>query len=104
MGKRALIFGASGVMTAWSFINELLYDYPEQGIWHGVVALTNRLLPHEDSLWPGEDRLQIASGINLLNDQAYVESALQDKAKDVDKITHVYYLGGYRPSNNISPA
>lgn len=32
MGKRAIVFGASGV-TGWSFVNEILNDYPEKGIW-----------------------------------------------------------------------
>lgn len=32
MGKRAIVFGASGV-TGWSFVNEILHDYPEKGVW-----------------------------------------------------------------------
>jgi len=93
MGKRALVFGASGV-TGWSFINELLRDYPEKGVWDGVVAMTNRPLKQEDSLWPADQRLQIVSGIDLLKgSQSDLESALKQKVKDVDKITHVYYLG-----------
>lgn len=92
MGKRAIVFGASGV-TGWSFINELLHDYPKQGIWEGVVAMTNRPLKQEDSLWPSDPRLQIISGLNLLESQEAIEEALQSKVKDLEKVTHVYYLG-----------
>lgn len=80
-------------MTGWSFVNELLHDYPKQGAWDGVVALTNMPLRHEDSLWPEDSRLQIVSGINLLDSQPEVEYVLRNKVDDIDKITHVYYLG-----------
>lgn len=92
MGKRALVFGASGV-SGWSFINELLHDYPEKGIWDGIVAMTNRPLKQADSLWPEDHRLQIVSGVNLLDSQKEVEEALTKNVKDVAEITHVYYLG-----------
>ena len=92
MGKRAIVFGASGV-SGWSFPNEILNDYPADGIWDGVVAMTNRPLKQEDSLWPSDDRLQIVSGVDLLGSQEEVEKALKEKVKYVDKVTHVYYLG-----------
>lgn len=92
MGKKALVFGASGV-TGWSFINELLNDYPKKGIWDGVVAMTNRPLKQEDSLWPADSRLQIVSGVNLLGTQDEIEKVLKENVENVDKITHVYYLG-----------
>ncbi|KAK5117991.1 hypothetical protein LTR62_004035 [Meristemomyces frigidus] len=92
MGKHALVFGASGV-TGWSFVNELLHDYPKKGIWDSVVAMTNRPLKREDSLWPDDDRLQIVSGVDLLNgSQEDLENALKEKIKGVNNITHVYYL------------
>ena len=93
MGKRALVFGASGV-TGWSFVNEILHDHPEKGVWDDVVAMTNRPLKQEDSLWPADQRLQIVSGVDLLKGtQSNLESALEQKVKDIDKVTHVYYLG-----------
>lgn len=92
MGKRALVFGASGV-TGWSFVNELLNDYPKKNIWESVGAMTNRPLKQEDSLWPADSRLQIVSGVNLLSGQDEIEKALKDNVKDIEKITHVYYLG-----------
>lgn len=101
MGKRALVFGASGV-TGWSFVNELLHDYPKNGIWDGVVAMTNRPLKQEDALWPADPRLQIVSGVNLLDDRESIERALREKVKGVDQITHVYYLGMNYRSNRFT--
>ena len=101
MGKRALVFGASGV-TGWSFVNEILNDYPKKGIWEGVVAMTNRPLKQEDSFWPSDSRLQIISGVNLLASQEEIEGALKDKVKEVDKVTHVYYLGKHIPASGRS--
>jgi hypothetical protein len=92
-GKVALVFGASGV-TGWSFINEILGDYPEKGVWDKAYALTNRPLTQEDSLWPKDDRLQIVSGIDLLKgSQEDLEKELSTKIKEIGKVTHVYYLG-----------
>lgn len=93
MGKRALVFGASGV-TGWSFVNEILNDYPQKGTWDAVVAMTNRPLKLQDSLWPSDARLQIVSGIDLLKgSQDDLESSIEEKVNDLGGITHVYYLG-----------
>jgi hypothetical protein len=93
-GKVALIFGASGV-SGWSFVNEILNDYPKKGIWTGVHALTNRPLDLEKTLWPKDDRLVVTSGLNLLEgSQDDLESKL-GAIKGLDKVTHVIYLGAY---------
>jgi hypothetical protein len=94
MGKRAIVFGARGV-TGWSFVNEILNDYPEKAVWDGVVAMTNRHLKQEDSYWPADPRLQIVSGVDLLGTLEQIEKGIKEKVKDVEKITHVYYLGSY---------
>jgi nucleoside-diphosphate-sugar epimerase len=91
MGKRALVFGASGV-TGWAFVNELLHDYPDHGTWDGIIACTSRPLKQEDSLWPVSPRLQIVSGIDLLGRQEEVEAALRGKVPTISGVTHVYYL------------
>ncbi|KAF2093840.1 hypothetical protein NA57DRAFT_80840 [Rhizodiscina lignyota] len=91
-GKAALIFGASGV-SGWSFVNEMLNDYPKKGIWTKVHALTNRPLKQEDSLWPTDPRLNIVSGIDLLKGtQEELEAEIKSKVEEVEKVTHVYYL------------
>lgn len=93
MSKSALIFGASGV-TGWAFVNEILNDYPKKGVWGKVHALTNRPLKLEDSNWPKDDRLDIVSGIDLLQgSQEDLEKAIKSKIKGIEKVTHVYYLG-----------
>lgn len=98
-GKSALIFGASGV-TGWAFVNEMLNDYPKKRVWGKVHALTNRPLKQEDSLWPNDPRLNIVSGIDLLSNQEELEKTMKDKIKDIDKVTHVYYLA-YKAGKDV---
>lgn len=93
MSKNALVFGASGV-TGWSFVNEILHDYPRPGVWGKVHALTNRPLSQEASYWPNDARLNIVSGIDLLRgSQEDLEEALKEHVEGIDEVTHVYYLG-----------
>lgn len=62
------------------------------------LPVTNRPLKHEDSLWPTDARLQIVSGIDLLKgSQKDLEATIKDQVKDVEKITHLYYLGKANP-------
>lgn len=92
MSKSALVFGASGV-TGWSFVNEILNDYPAENVWKRVHALTNRPLSQEQSQWPSDPRLNIVSGIDLLEGtQEELESTLKERIPDVSEVTHVYYL------------
>lgn len=92
-GKSALVFGASGV-SGWSFVNEILNDYPQAGTWQRVHALTNRPLSLEASAWPHDSRLNIVSGINLLKGtQDELEQEMKSKIDGIEKVTHVYYLG-----------
>ncbi|KAI9766950.1 MAG: hypothetical protein M1835_007119 [Candelina submexicana] len=91
-GKHAIVFGASGI-SGWAFVNELLHDYPEPGVWSRVTALTNRPLTREEAMWPADDRLQIVSGINVLeHKQADINAALQREVKEVNTVTHIYYF------------
>ena len=92
MSKSALVFGASGV-TGWSFINELLNDYPKPNIWKKVYALTNRPLSQSQSQWPDDPRLNIVSGIDLLQgSQQELEKEIRDKVQGIEDVTHMYYL------------
>lgn len=91
--KVALVFGASGI-SGWAFVNQCLDDYPRKGVWNGVVALTNRPLTREQSNWPDDDRLDIVSGIDLLEgSQQDVEDKLATSVPKLDQITHVIYVG-----------
>ncbi|KAH7039882.1 uncharacterized protein B0I36DRAFT_370828 [Microdochium trichocladiopsis] len=90
--KTALIFGASGV-TGWAMVNEILNDYPKKGIWNKVYALTNRPLSREASCWPNDTRLDIVSGVDLLQgSQEELEQVMKDKIKGFGNVTHVIYL------------
>lgn len=92
-GKSAIVFGASGV-TGWSFVNEMLNDYPKKDVWDHVIALTNRPLAQKDSYWPNDERLSIISGIDLLKGtQEELEKELETKVAGIKSVTHVYYLG-----------
>ncbi|PSN65021.1 hypothetical protein BS50DRAFT_575132 [Corynespora cassiicola Philippines] len=100
MSKTALVFGASGV-TGWSFINEILNDYPQPNIWKRVHALTNRPLSLQQSQWPNDPRLNIVSGIDLLKgSQEELEAEIKSKVDHVEEITHVYYLA-YKASTDF---
>ncbi|KAH4001645.1 hypothetical protein HBI56_071490 [Parastagonospora nodorum] len=100
MSKSALVFGASGV-TGWSFINEILQDYPKSGTWKCAHALTNRPLSQEQSQWPNDPRLNIVSGIDLLaGSQKDLETELQSKIPNIKEVTHVYYLA-YKAGTDI---
>lgn len=100
MSKSTLIFGASGV-TGWSFINELLHDYPKPGVWNKVYALTNRPLSQSQSQWPNDPRLNIVSGIDLLKgSQEDLEAEIKEKIKGIGEVTHMYYLA-YRADTDL---
>jgi hypothetical protein len=100
MSKSALVFGASGV-TGWSFINEVLGDYPKPNIWKRAHALTNRPLSQEQSQWPNDPRLNIVSGIDLLvGSQEDLENELKTKIPDINEVTHVYYLA-YKAGRDV---
>lgn len=93
--KTALVFGASGV-TGWACVNELLNDYPKKGIWAKVYALTNRPLSRESSYWPDDSRLNIVSGIDLLEGtQEDLEKKIKENISGINEVTHVFYLGKF---------
>jgi len=100
MSKSALVFGASGV-TGWSFINELLNDYPKPNIWEKIHALTNRPLSQSQSQWPNDPRLNIVSGIDLLQgSQEELEKEIKDNVQGIEHVTHMYYLA-YKAGTDI---
>ncbi|KAL4779268.1 hypothetical protein BJX76DRAFT_341284 [Aspergillus varians] len=91
----AIIFGAAGLL-GWATLNQLLSGYPSSSPFSRVTAVLNRPLSESDLHLPsGPDRpkLQIVSGINLLqgtgNDLA---AQLKDKVPRVEGITHVFYF------------
>ncbi|KZL65982.1 SirQ protein [Colletotrichum tofieldiae] len=96
--KSAVVFGATGV-SGWAFVNELLHDYPAPATWGTVHALCNRPIDREKLLWPNDDRLNIVSGINLLNSSHEdLVTEFKNKVPGVEKITHAYFLA-YKSSS-----
>jgi hypothetical protein len=92
MSKSALVFGASGV-TGWSFVNEILSDYPQKNVWKRAHALFSRPLSLSQTQWPEDSRLNMVSGIDLLlHSQSSLEKDLVEKVPDIGEVTHVYYL------------
>lgn len=94
-GNHALIFGATGIQ-GWAVTHALLEGYPSQDSFERVTALANRK-PTEAMLWPESEKLQVVSGINLLNDngQTALESQLQEQVPGIETVTHVFFFGAY---------
>ena len=77
----------------WSFVNEILSDYPKKNTWKRVHALTNRPLSPLQTQWPEDSRLNLVSGLDLLShSQESLEKELAEKLPQIDEVTHVYYL------------
>lgn len=91
-GNHALVYGASGI-TGWAIVNQILKGFPSAETFSKVTALTNRPLPPEVAQWPLSEKLQVVSGLNLLEgDQSSLENAIKDKVEDVGSVTHVYFF------------
>lgn len=96
----AIVFGASGLI-GWALVDELLGSYPHSASFTKVTAVTNRPLNLSESHWPEVDShradLQLVSGIDLREgDGTTLANALKQAVKDVDTVTHIYYLGMLR--------
>lgn len=91
--NHALIFGATGIQ-GWAVTKQLLEGYPTPDSFSKITALTNRP-PSENLLWPESKKLEIVSGINLLNEggQAALESQMKEKVSGIDSVTHVFFFG-----------
>ncbi|KAK3116446.1 hypothetical protein LTR53_003172 [Teratosphaeriaceae sp. CCFEE 6253] len=91
-GNHALIFGATGIQ-GWAVTNQLLQGYPTADSFARVTALANRP-PSENLLWPKSDKLQIVSGINLLNEggQEALEQQMKDQVPGIETVTHLFFF------------
>lgn len=93
----ALVFGASGIL-GWSVVDQILKNYPEEGVFRKVTALSNRPLSVENAFWPAAGpetpALQIVDGIDLTSGTVdQVRETLQRRVPDIDTVTHIYYFG-----------
>jgi hypothetical protein len=89
--KHALIFGASGI-SGNSLCNELLV-YPSRDTFSKITGLTNRPLSIKDALLPNDPRLELVSGIDLSDPLEEVKKLLKKDVKDVQNVTHVFFMG-----------
>lgn len=90
----AIVFGASGI-NGWALVNQLLTDRPTSDTFSRVTAVLNRPLSLGDSQWPHDDRLRIATGVDLTADDAVVQNIFEAKIEGAETISHVYYVGTY---------
>jgi len=90
-GKHALIFGASGI--SGNALCEQLLVYPDKTTFSKITGLTNRPLSIEDAYLPKDERLVLVSGIDLSDPEDEVKKVLKEKVKDIEKVTHVFYMG-----------
>jgi hypothetical protein len=97
--KHALVLGASGI-SGWALVNQARI-YPSETTFSKISAQTNRPLSREDALIPDDDRIDLFSGVDFTQDVDEVTKVLQDKVKDIDTVTHIYFTG--KPSSPASP-
>jgi nucleoside-diphosphate-sugar epimerase len=95
----ALVLGASGLI-GWSVVNQLLQPYPSPSPFAKVTALVNRPLKLADSFWPSQDlpgqpKLSLTSGVDLLCSDDELEAVLRERVEGVESISHVYYFGTF---------
>ena len=96
--RHALVLGASGII-GWACVNALLSGYPTEDAFRKVTALTNRPLDPETNLWPTSSKLQLISGIDILEgDQQQLEKTLQERAS-IATVTHVYFCAYMQDSD-----
>lgn len=95
--NHAIVFGASGLI-GWALVDQLLSPYPHTSSFSKVTAVTNRPLNLSECHWPGPDShrpdLQLVSGVDLRHgDAATLAACLKREVKDIESVTHIYYLG-----------
>lgn len=88
----AIVFGASGI-NGWALVNQLLINHPTSDTFGRVTAVLNRPLSLRDSQWPQDDRLRIATGLDLTADDTVVQNTFEAKIEEAETISHVYYVG-----------
>ena len=89
------MLGASGI-TGWAVVNQIVArGYPSPETFASVTALTNRPLSPEASQWPPSPKLDVVSGVDVLNPggQAALEEDMRARVGRIGDVTHVYFFG-----------
>lgn len=89
--KHALVFGASGI-SGNSLCRQLL-QYPSKDTWARVIACSNRPVAKKNAQLPEDPRLELVHGIDLSSELEDVKSKMKEKIKNIEKVTHVFYMG-----------
>ncbi|KAJ5272528.1 hypothetical protein N7478_007653 [Penicillium angulare] len=93
--NHAIVYGASGII-GWALVDQLLGSYLHATSFSKVTAVTNRPLDLSESHWPepvDQRELQLVSGIDLRQgDGSTLARSLTQKVKDIEKVTHIFYL------------
>jgi hypothetical protein len=89
----ALIFGASGI-SGWSLMNQARI-YPSPTAFACITGTTNRPTSIGQLQIPYDDRIQLASGIDLTKSVDEVVAALKEKVPHVDTVSHVFFTGEF---------
>jgi hypothetical protein len=89
--KHALVFGASGI--SGNTLCAQLLQYPSKDTWTRITGLSNRPVTIKEAFLPDDPRLELVSGIDLSSTVNDVKEKLKEKVKDLEKITHVFYMG-----------
>ena len=87
----ALIFGASGI-SGWALLNQIR-TYPTTTTFQRITAVTRRPFTLEQAQIPQDDRITIASGVDLTKTAKVVSATLEEKLSDIDTVTHVFFAG-----------
>ena len=99
----ALIFGASGI-SGWSLLNQARI-YPSPMAFTRITGTTNRPTSIDQLHIPQDNRIQLASGIDLTKSVDEVVAALKAKVPHIDTVSHVFFTGMFayqdHPSNNL---
>ncbi|KAJ5709057.1 hypothetical protein N7493_010391 [Penicillium malachiteum] len=93
--NHAIVFGASS-LVGWALVDHLLGPDPDSQSFSKITAIANRPLDFAQLYWakPSDDReLQLVSGIDLRqSDGLTLAALLAQKVKNINTVTHVYYL------------
>ncbi|KAI9166334.1 Short chain dehydrogenase sirQ [Paramyrothecium foliicola] len=87
--SHALILGASGI-SGWSLLNQARV-YPSESAFRRITGTTNRPATLEQLRIPEDDRIKIASGIDMTKNADQVATKLKQSISDIDTVTHVFF-------------
>lgn len=67
--------------------------YPTPTTFNRITGTTSRPFSLERAQIPSDERIKIASGINLLKSADEVAATLKEKVDDISTVTHVFFTG-----------